>query len=583
MHAGPGADIEHMVGEADGILVVFHHDDGIAQIAQMGEGLEQPLVVSLVQADGGLIQYVHHPYQTGTDLARQPDPLRLAAGESFGAAREAQVIEAHVDQEAEPLDYLLEDLLGNLGALAAQVQPLEEGERIADGLLGDGRQITVVHEDMARLFPQPAATAAGAGLVGDVLGQLFPHRVGFSLPVAALHVVQDPLERVLAYHHIAAIVHVAELDLGAAGAAQDHLLGLGWQILPGCLQIELVVLGEGFQHLEVIEAAFVPTADGATGQALARIVDQLGGIEVLLHPEAVAGGAGAGRVVEGEDAWLQLRHGVTALGASEVGGEDQGGNPLLPVHGRHQHDAAGEGQCRLEGFGQAQRQVITHLEAINHHFDGVLLVQLQRGRIGEIAHLPIDASTNVALGRQVLQQLGVLPLAIAHHGRQQHQLGAFGLGQHLIHHLADGLGGERDGVGRTARLADPGKQQTQVVVDLGDGADGRARVVGGGLLLDGDGRREPLDMIHVRFLHQGEELAGIGGERLHIAALAFGIEGIERQGRFAGTGQAGDHDQLVAGQNQIDVFEVVGAGTPDHDFFHLVARSIREPERASMA
>jgi hypothetical protein len=27
----------------------------------------------------------------------------------------------------------------------------------------------------------------------------------------------------------------------------------------------------------------------------------------------------------------------------------------------------------------------------------------------------------------------------------------------------------------------------------------------------------------------------------------------------------------------------VGAGTPDHDFFHLVARSIREPERASMA
>ncbi|MNQ52536.1 hypothetical protein D3C85_665580 [compost metagenome] len=217
-------------------------------------------------------------------------------------------------------------------------------------------------------------------------------------------------------------------------------------------------------------------------------MDQLGGIEVLLHPETVAGGAGAGRVVEGEDAWLQLRHGVATLRTGEVGGEGHGNHPLLPVHGGHQHYAAGEGQRRLEGFGEAQRQIGAHLEAVHHHFDGVLLVQLQRGRIGEIAHLPIDASTNVALGRQVLQQLGVLPLAIAHHGRQQHQLGAFGLGQHLIHHLADGLGGERDGVGRAAGFAYPCKQQAQVVINFGDGTHGRARVVGGGLLLDGDGR-----------------------------------------------------------------------------------------------
>lgn len=535
VHPGPRAYVEHMVGEADGVLVVLHHYDGVAQIPQVGEGLEQPLVVPLVQADGRLIEHIHDPHQTGANLARQPDPLRLPAGQRLGAAGQAQVIEAHVHQEAEPLDYLFEDLLGNLGALAAQVQPLEEGQRITDGLLGDGRQVAVVDEYVARLFPQPAATAAGAGLVGNVLGELFPHRVGLGFPVAPLHVVQYSLERMLAHHHIAAIVHVAELDLGTTGAAQYHLLGLDRQIFPGRLQIELVVIGEGFQHLEVIEAALVPTPDGATGQALARIVDQLGGIEVLLHPQAVAGGTGTGRVVEGEDARLQLRHGVTTLRAGEVGGEDQGSDALLPVHGSHQDYAAGEGQSRLEGFGEAQCQVIAHLEAVHHHLDGVLLVQLQRGRVGKVAHLPIDAGADITLGRQVLQQLGVLPLAIAHHGGKQHQLGAFGLGQHLIHHLADGLSGERDGVGRATGLTDPGKQQAQVVVDFGDGTDGRARVVGGGLLLDGDGRGKSLDMVHVRFLHQGEELAGIGRERLHITALAFGIEGIERQGGLAGT------------------------------------------------
>ena len=395
--------------------------------------------------------------------------------------------------------------------------------------------------------------------------------------------MQDPLERVLAHHHIAAIVHVAELDLGATGTTQDHLLGLDRQILPGCLQIELVVLGEGFEHLEVVKAALVPTADGAVGQTDGRIADHLGRVEILLHPEAVTGGAGAGRVVEGEDARLQLRHGVAALRAGEVGGEGHGSDPLLAVHGHHQYYAAGEGQRRLERLGQTQGQVIAHLEAIHHHLDGVFLVQLQRGRVRQVAHLTVDAGTDVTLGRQVFQQLGVLPLAIAHHRGQQHQLAPLRLGQHLIHHLADSLGGEWNGVGRAARLTDPGKQQTQVVVDFGDGADGRARVVGGGLLLDGDGGRKPLDMVDVRLLHQGEELAGIGGKRLHVAALPLGIEGIERQRGFARTGEAGNHDQLVAGQGQIDVLEVVGASTPDHDLFHLVARSIRKPERVSMA
>ncbi len=367
--------------------------------------------------------------------------MRFAAGEGLGTARQAQIVEADVHQEAKPLDDLFEDLLGDLGALTGEVQPLEEGQRIANGLLGDGRQVAVVDEYVACLLPQSATTAAGTGFVGDVFGELFTHRVGLGLPVAPLHVVQDPLERVLAHHHVATIVHVTELDLGATGAAQDHLLGLQWQILPRRLQIELVVFGEGFEHLEVVEAALVPAADSAVGQADGRIADHLGRIEILLHSEAVAGRAGTSRVVEGEDARLQLRHGVAALRAGEVGGEGHGDDPLLAVHRHYQYDATGEGQRRLERLGQTQGKVIAHLETVHHHLDGVLLVQLQRGRIGEIAHLAVDAGTDVALSRQILQQLGVLPLAVTHHRGQQHQLAPLRLGQHLIHHLADGLGG----------------------------------------------------------------------------------------------------------------------------------------------
>ncbi|XMR42839.1 hypothetical protein ACLK16_21280 [Escherichia coli] len=59
MHPGPGAYVEHVVSQANGILVVLHHDDGVAQVAQMDEGREQPLVITLVQADGRL-----HPAHT---------------------------------------------------------------------------------------------------------------------------------------------------------------------------------------------------------------------------------------------------------------------------------------------------------------------------------------------------------------------------------------------------------------------------------------------------------------------------------------------------------------------------------------
>ena len=41
MNTGSRAYIQHMVGHADGILVVFHHDDGVTQIPQVEQGAER--------------------------------------------------------------------------------------------------------------------------------------------------------------------------------------------------------------------------------------------------------------------------------------------------------------------------------------------------------------------------------------------------------------------------------------------------------------------------------------------------------------------------------------------------------------
>ena len=114
-------------------------------------------------------------------------------------------------------------------------------------------------------------------------------------------------------------------------------------------------------------------------------------------------------------------------------------------------------------------------------------------------------------------------------------------------------------------------------------ADGRARVFGGGLLLDGDGGRQPVDLIDVGLLHHLQKLARIGGERLHIAALAFGVDGVEGERRFARAGQPREHDELVARNGEVDVLEIMLARAADGDCLVLTWASSNALSTAAAA
>jgi len=70
-------------------------------------------------------------------------------------------------------------------------------------------------------------------------------------------------------------------------------------------------------------------------------------------------------------------------------------------------------------------------------------------------------------------------------------------------------------------------------------------------------RGKAFDILHVRLVHEFQELPGVGRQGLDIAALPFGIKDVEGQGGFARTAHPGDHYEPVAGQFQIDILEVV--------------------------
>ena len=76
-------------------------------------------------------------------------------------------------------------------------------------------------------------------------------------------------------------------------------------------------------------------------------------------------------------------------------------------------------------------------------------------------------------------------------------------------------------------------------------------------MLDGNRRRQPVDLVDVRLLHHLQELARIGRQRFDIAALALGVNGIEGERRFSRARQPSEHHQPVARNFQIDVFKIV--------------------------
>ena len=109
MDAGAGADIDDIVGGQDRVLVMLDDDHRVAEVAQVVERFEQPRIVALVQADRRLVEHVEHAGEAGADLRGEADALALAARQRAASRGEGEIVEADIDEEAQPLADLLQD------------------------------------------------------------------------------------------------------------------------------------------------------------------------------------------------------------------------------------------------------------------------------------------------------------------------------------------------------------------------------------------------------------------------------------------------------------------------------------------
>src|SRR6266536_503376 len=202
--------------------------------------------------------------------------------------------------------------------------------------------------------------------------------------------------------------------------------------------------------------------------------------------------------------------------------------------------------------------------AVHHDLDAVALVLVEGRRVADVDDLAVHPDPDEALLGRSFEDTVALGLAILDERPEHEQPGALRQGEDLVHDLLDGLPLDRVAV-RAMRDADPGEQEPEVVVDLGHGPDGGSGIAAGALLVDGDRRREAVDLVDIGLLHLAEELAGVRGQALDVAALALGIDGVEGEAGLTASRQAGDHDQPITREGDGHILEVVLARATNDD------------------
>jgi hypothetical protein len=231
------------------------------------------------------------------------------------------------------------------------------------------------------------------------------------------------------------------------------------------------------------------------------------------------------RAVEREHARLDGRQRDPAVDTREPLGEPE---RLLPLDGDEQ-TALPDLQRELDAVGEAALHALLEDDAIDDDVEIVRLGAIELDGIAEVDDRAVDARTDEAVATKALELELQLALPRPGDGGEHAEARAFGKREDVIDDLLDRLRFDALSAVGAMRDADPREQEPEVVGDLGHGADRGARRFREGPLLDGDGGREAVDAIDVGLRELLEELPRVGAERLDVAALAFCVDGVERE------------------------------------------------------
>jgi hypothetical protein len=118
---------------------------------------------------------------------------------------------------------------------------------------------------------------------------------------------------------------------------------------------------------------------------------------------------------------------------------------------------------------------------------------------------------------------------------------------------------------RTGIVSGPRVKHAEEVRERGDRADRGTRRRGSTLLLQRNRGREAVDRLHGRDCKLVEEAASVRRDGFKIPTLRFGVERSEGERGLTRSGDAGEDDERVTGNVDVDIAEIVLASAANTD------------------
>ena len=356
-----------------------------------------------------------------------------------------------------------------------QFERVEELHRLDDRLFRELCDIQSAERDRQHLRAQTAAVARRTRTFAHHFFNLAARPLAVGFAVAAFEVRDDALERLA--HHAARNTADRQLERFISGAVQQLVERLLGERLDRRFERKAVLFAECVV-VHARDRTWVGVAPaGRTDSALldgkVAVRNDAVGIDTLLNAQTRAYRTSAVWVVEREHARRKLLDRNAAVVAGVVLRERDG----FAANDIRNHQTAGQRRGGLHRIRNASASIRTDDNTVNNDLNVVLFRLCQLKFFGQVVNLTVHAHADIALLAGVLEHLNVLTLFAADDRRKQLHARFFLERHQPVDDLVDGLLVDLLAAFRTVRRTDARPQQAHVVVDLGDRADRRARVL----------------------------------------------------------------------------------------------------------
>ncbi len=578
---GAGTKFDQVIRTAERLLVVFHHQKRVAEIAEVAEEIEEPGVVDGVKTDAGLVEDVKDAGKSSAELGGQAGTAGLASREGVHGAIEGEVTEPEFFEKSEAMENRLAEGVkgvgggtGGFGELFQKLPRRRNGElaKGGDAVAFSGRSTQRDKECIGvEALAAAAGTGAGAEKTPDAVAGGF--RNGRSH--AAVELRENPLKRFL-FADEASLACVLKRNGLAVGAAEKKIPCGGRPLGPGDGRIDAEMTGEIAGESTVVGAdagmGAVPGGDGPLVQGQFRAGDNLGGVGSEPDAEAGAVRTGALGAVEGEMARGEVGCPVTRLVVHGFGrkGKIRDSGSLGKIRGGEgeQNASLAQAQGQIQGVCQAGAAGLLQLQPVDDQFQGLLPVCG-----GDVDPLALLSGAEKAL-LFPSDRIG------GGEGGQQDGEGAGVVAEQAVDDLLRRRGQQGpSGFGIVGRAVGR-EENAKVIVDFRGGGQGGAAGAAGVTLLDGKGGGKALDGVDGGGRQAFQMKPGVGRKTFEVAALSLGVDGVEGEGGFSGSGGAGEDDEAVLGDVEIESGEIMLAGAADAEEIAGSAHGKRGHSRA---